>query len=117
MGLGSWSTAISGRGSWNCSAVAQGAAIAAIAAARKAHADELRDASAMVTAAEAKLAGVAPAPDMRAADETVAEAKRRVADARAMNPMYRVAAASQRVPVEDLTSEQFETVEHWAVIA
>jgi hypothetical protein len=34
-----------------------------------------------------------------------------------MNPMFRGAAAWQRTPVEDLTSEQFESVKHWAVIA
>ena len=34
-----------------------------------------------------------------------------------MNPMFRVAAAWQRTPVEDLTLEQFEAVKHWAVIA
>ena len=31
--------------------------------------------------------------------------------------MFRVAAAWQRTPVEALTSEQFEAVKHWAVIA
>jgi hypothetical protein len=54
---------------------------------------------------------------MRAAEAAVADAKRRVADVRLMNPMFRVAAAWQRTPVEDLTSEQFESVKHWAVIA
>ncbi len=50
------------------------------------------------------------------ADGAFAEAKRTVADARAMNPMYRVAAVWMRTPVEDLTGEQFEVVKHWAVI-
>ena len=45
------------------------------------------------------------------------QAERKVADARAMNPMYRVAAAWQKVPVQQLTPEQFEYVKHWAVIA
>ncbi len=54
---------------------------------------------------------------MRASDRDVAEAKRRMADARARNPMFRVAAAWQRTPVEDLTSAQFESVKHLAVIA
>jgi hypothetical protein len=31
--------------------------------------------------------------------------------------MFRIAAAWQRTPVEELTSEQFEAVKHWAVIA
>jgi hypothetical protein len=54
---------------------------------------------------------------MRAAEAAVTEAKRKVADARASNPMFRVAAAWQRTPVENLTSEQFEAVKHWAIIA
>jgi hypothetical protein len=86
--------------------------VASNAAAMKAHADELKAASEAVRAAEAR-----PAPDMRAAEAAVADAKRRVADARSTNPMFRVAAAWQRTPVEDLTSEQFESVKHWAVIA
>lgn len=105
------------RGSWNCGAAVQAEAVRANAAAQKAHADELKDASALVTAAEARLAAVEPAPDMRTSDVDVAAAKRQVADARALNPMFRVAAAWQRTPVEDLTSEQFEAVKHWAVIA
>jgi hypothetical protein len=40
-----------------------------------------------------------------------------VADARAMSRMFRVPAAWQRTPVEELTSEQFETVKYFAVIA
>lgn len=105
------------RGSWNCGAAVQAEAVRANAAAQKAHADELKAASALVEAAEARLATVEPPPDMRASDMEVAEAKRKVADVRAMNPMFRVAAAWQRTPVEDLTSEQFEAVKHWAVIA
>jgi hypothetical protein len=105
------------RGSWNCGASVQAEAVRANAAAQKAHADELKDASMAVKAAEARLEAVAPAPDMRAADLAIAEAKRRLADARAANPMFRVAAAWQRTPVENLTSEQFEIVKHFAVIA
>ena len=104
-------------GSWNCGAAVQAEAVRANAAAMKAHADELKDASALVKAAEDRLAAVEPTPDMRGSDKDVAEAKRLVADARAMNPMFRVAAAWQRTPVEDLTLEQFESVKHWAVIA
>ncbi len=105
------------RGSWNCGAAVQAEAVRANAAAQKAHADELRDASALVKDAEARLATVEPAPDMSASDRDVAEARRRVADARAMNPMFRVAAAWQRTPVESLSLEQFESVKHWAVVA
>jgi hypothetical protein len=103
--------------SWNCAATVQTEAVRANAAAQKAHADELKDASALVSVAEARLAAVASPPDMRASDQAIAEAKRRVADARAANPMFRVAAAWQRTPVEELTSEQFEAVKHWAIIA
>jgi hypothetical protein len=103
--------------SWNCGAGVQAEAVRANAEAQRAHADELKDASALVKAAEARLAAVEPGPDMRASDLELAEAKRQVADARAMNPMFRVAAAWQRTPVEDLTREQFEVVKHWAVIA
>jgi hypothetical protein len=104
-------------GSWNCGAAVQAEAVRANAAAMKAHADELKDASAQVKAAEARLAAVDPAPDMRSSDANIAEAKRKVADARSLNPMFRVAAAWQRTPVEGLTIEQFEQVKHWAVIA
>jgi hypothetical protein len=58
-------------------------------------------------------AAVGPTPDMRASDASLAEARRKVADTRAMNPMFRVAAAWQRTSVEDLTLEQFEQVKHW----
>jgi hypothetical protein len=105
------------RGLWNCGAAVQAEAVRANAAAQKAHADELRDASAQVKASKARLAAVDPAPDMRSSDANIAEAKRKVADARSLNPMFRVAAAWQRTPVEDLASEQFEQVKHWAVIA
>ena len=54
---------------------------------------------------------------MRASDEAVAEAKRRVAEARAANPMFRVAAAWMKTPVEEMTSEEFATVKRAAVIA
>lgn len=68
-------------------------------------------------AAETRLAAVDPAPAMSASDASLADARRQVADARAANPMFRVAATWQRTPVEALTSEQFEQVKHWAVIA
>ena len=104
-------------GSWNCGAAVQAEAVRANAAAQKAHADELKDASALVKTAEARLAGIAPAPDTSAADARVADAKRKVADERSTNVMFRAAAAWQRTPVEELTSEQFASVVHWAVIA
>jgi hypothetical protein len=110
-------TCTSRRGSWNCGAGVQTEAVRANAAAQKAHSDELRDASALVKAAEARLSTAPPGPDMRASDADLAAARRKVTDARAMNPMFRVAAAWQRVPVETLTGEQFEQVKHWAVIA
>ena len=68
-------------------------------------------------AAEARLAAAAPGPDMRASDASSPKPSA-VADARAMNPMFRVAAAWQRTPVGTGTaSKQFEVVKHWAVIA
>jgi hypothetical protein len=110
-------TCVGRRGStWNCGASVQAAAVQANAAAQKAHSDELRDASALVQAAEARLAAVQPAPDMRASDEELAGAKRKVADARATNPMFRIAASWMRTPVEALASEQFELVKRNAVI-
>jgi len=105
------------RGSWNCGAAVQTEAVRANAEAQRAHSDELRDASVLVRDAETRLSAVPPGPDMRASDAKVAEAKRAVAEARASNPMFRVAAAWQRTPVEALTSEEFEVVKHWAVIA
>ena len=69
-------------GSWNCGAAVQAEAVRANAAAQKAHADELRDASALVKTAEARLAAVQPAPDTSAADAILADAKRKVADER-----------------------------------
>jgi hypothetical protein len=87
------------------------------AEAQKTHDKNLSDASDAVRAAEARLAAVDPAPDMHVSDAAVEEAKQRVADARAMNPMFRVAAAWQKIPVQDLTLEQFEAVKSWAVFA
>jgi hypothetical protein len=78
-------------------------------AADKAASDAVKD-------AEAKLAAVGPAPDMHAYDRAIEEANQRVIDARATNPMYQVAADWQKVPVQQLTSDQFDTVKHWAVL-
>jgi hypothetical protein len=105
------------RGSWNCSAAVQSEAVRANAEAQKAHSAELKDASALVKTAEARLSTAPPGPDTSGSDARVAEAKRAVADARAINPMFRIAAAWSRTPVEDLTAREFETVKHWAVIA
>lgn len=110
-------TCVGRRGyTWNCSAGVQAAAVAANATAMKAHADELKAASEAVRVAEERPGGVAPAPDTSASDAGLVEARRQVADARSMNPMFRVAAAWQRTPVEEMTLEQFEQVKHWAVI-
>ena len=104
-------------GSWNCEAAVQSEVAQANAAAQRAHADELRDASALMKAAEARLAGIPPAPDTSAADASLADAKRKVTDERSTNVMFRAAAAWQRTPVEDLSSESFAAVVHYAVIA
>ena len=105
------------RGSWNCGAAVQSEAVQANAAAMRAHADELQDASALVKAAETRLAAVQPAPNTSAADASLAGAKRKVADERSTNVMFRAAAAWQRTPVEDLSSESFAAVVHYAVVA
>jgi hypothetical protein len=104
-------------GSWNCGAAVQAEVARANAAAMKAHADELKDASVLVKDAEMRLAGVASAPDTSMADASLADAKRKVADERSTNVMFRAAAAWQRTPVEDLSSESFAAVVHYAVIA
>ena len=71
-----------------------------------------------MTEAEKRLAAAeANKPDTHVVVEAREEAQRKVADARSMNPMFRVAAAWQKVPVQQLTSEEFEHVKHWAVIA
>ena len=88
------------------------------AAAQAAHSAELKAASDQVAKAQQALAGAeANKPDMHVSDEAVKQAKQNVADARSMNPMYRVAAAWQKVPVQELTPEQFEQVKHYAVMA
>ena len=103
---------------YNANAGIQSVAANADAAAQAAHSAELKAASDLVEKAQAKLdAASANPPDMHVSDEAVATAKQKVADARSMNPMFRVAAAWQRIPVQDLTSEQFEQVKHYAVIA
>jgi hypothetical protein len=85
---------------------------------QEAHNEELKSATEMVVAAERRLAEVeAMKFDTHVTDEVRDEAKRKVAEARAMNPMYRVAASWQRKPVQELTSEEFEQVKHWAILA
>ena len=81
------------------------------------HSAELEQADAKVNEADARVRAIPPAPDTQAADEKVRAAELAVDDARTMNPMFRVAAAWQKIPAKDLTSEQFEQVKHWAVIA
>ena len=81
------------------------------------HSAELEQADAKVNEADARVRAIPPAPDTQAADEKVRAAELAVDDARTMNPMFRVAAAWQKIPAKDLMSEQFEQVKHWAVIA
>jgi hypothetical protein len=86
--------------------------------AQDAHNDELKSASDQVVSAERRLADEEAIKfDTHVTDEIRDEASRKVKEARAMNPMFRVAAAWQKVPVQDLTSEQFEYVKHWAIMA
>ena len=102
----------------NCAAPVQTEAVRSNADAQTAHSAELKSADALIQQARAKLdAAEANPPDMRAPGEALAQAEQRVADARSMNPMFRVAAAWQRTPVQDLTSDQFEQVKHYAVVA
>jgi hypothetical protein len=85
--------------------------------AQDAYGAELASATDQVVTAEKRLAEVENAKvDTHITDEVRDEAKRKVAEQRAMNPMYRVAASWMKVPVQELTSEQFETVKHWAVL-
>jgi hypothetical protein len=102
----------------NCAAPVQAEAVRSNADAQTAHSAELKSADALIQQARTKLdAAEGNPPDMRAPDEALAQAKQKVADARALNPMFRVAAAWQKVPVQDLNSNQFEQVKHWAVLA
>jgi hypothetical protein len=102
----------------NVAAPMQGKTLDANTATQAAHVAELKTATEAVTKAQDKLdeASKNP-PDMRVSDEEVKQAKQKVADARSMNPMFRVAAAWQKVPVQELSSEEFEGVKHYAVIA
>lgn len=103
---------------YSCNSQAQNDTARGNKEAQEAHAKELATATDQVTAASQRLAAVeAIKPDTHEAAETLDAAKRRVADVRAMNPMFRVAAAWQKVPVQELSSEQFEQVKHYAVIA
>jgi hypothetical protein len=81
-----------------------------------AHNAELAKATAAVNDAQARLDAVPAAPDMSASDKDLKLAQQRVSDARAFNPMFRVAAAWKKIPAEDLSTQEFEQVKHWAVI-
>ena len=106
------------RASWNCNSQVQKDTANANKKAQEAHDAELRTATGQVTEAEKRLAAAeANKPDTHVVVEAREEAQRKVADARAMNPMFRVAAAWQKIPVQQLSSEEFEQVKHWAVIA
>jgi hypothetical protein len=86
--------------------------------AQEKHTAELKDASEQEAKAKAALdAEEANAPDTHVTDEARDEAQRKVDEARATNPMYQLAATWMKVPVQDLTKDQFELVKHWAVIA
>jgi hypothetical protein len=86
--------------------------------AQKRHDEDLAAASAAVKAAQDKLdAASTSAPNTHDVEAAVEAARQKVIDARTMNPMFRVAAAWQKVPVQDLSLEQFEQVKHWAVVA
>jgi hypothetical protein len=103
---------------WTCNSDVQKTEVDGNAATQAAHNAELKAASDLVAQAQAKLdAADANPPDMHASDEAVKQAKQKVADARSMNPMFRVAAAWQGINVEDLSMNQFEGVKHYAVIA
>ena len=116
--LGRGKRAHSQRVSYNCNSQAQNDTSRGNKEAQEARAAELKTATEQVTDAEKRLADAeANKPDTHVAVEAREEAQRKVAEARAMNPMYRVAAAWQKVPVQQLTSEEFEHVKHWAVIA
>jgi hypothetical protein len=104
--------------SYICNSQSQNDTARANKEAQEAHAAELKTATEQVTDVEKRLAAAeASKPDTHAVTEAREQAECKVADARAMNPMYRVAAAWQKVPVQQLTPEQFEYVKHWAVIA
>jgi hypothetical protein len=66
--------------------------------AQQTHDKDLSDANAQVQAAQANLDAVGSAPDMHGSDAAVEAAQQRVIEARAMNPMFRVAAAWQKMP-------------------
>jgi hypothetical protein len=103
---------------YNCNSQAQNDTASGNKATQIAHAAELKNASDQVAEAEKRLAEAESVKiGDKATTKAVDAAKQKVADARAMNPMFRVAAAWQKIPVQDLSSEQFEQVKHWAVVA
>ena len=103
---------------YDCSGSAMSDAAKGNRDSQAAHADELRTASEQVALAEKRLSDAeANVVERASSDEAVKLASQRVADERAMNPMFRVAAAWQRTPVQDLSSSEFEQVKHFAVIA
>ena len=102
---------------YNCNSQAQNDTAKGNKGAQDAHNAELASATDQVVTAEKRLADVENEKvDTKATDEALEEAKRKVAEERATNPMYRVAAAWMEVPVQRLTAEQFETVKHYAVL-
>lgn len=81
------------------------------------HDAEVKKAGAQIEQAQAKLDAAGAAPDTQVSATAVEDAEKKVADARAMNPMFRVAAAWQKIPVQELSLGQFEQVKRWAIIA
>ena len=103
---------------WVCNSDIQNKEANGNVEAQAAHNVELKAASDLVAAAQAKLTEAESAKvDMSKSDDDLKLAEQKVADARSSNPMYRVAASWQGTPVQQLTSEQYEHVKHYAVIA
>ena len=102
---------------YSCNSAAQDDTAKGNRAVQEEHAISLKTATEQVADAEKRLADAeAVKVDDKATTKAVDAAKQKVADARAMNPMFRVAAAWQKIPVQKLSSEDFEQVKHWAVI-
>jgi hypothetical protein len=116
--VGKGKHAHSQRDSYSCNSEAQNNTSKGNREAQEAYAAELKEATDKVANAEQMLTEAENAEvDTHLTTEAREAAEQKVADARAMNPMFRVAAAWQKVPVQQLTSEEFEHVKHWAVIA
>ena len=87
------------------------------AAAQATHDAALKTADEAIAKAQADVDKVPPLLDTAALDARLKDAQQLVWGARADNPMFRVAAAWEKIPAQQLTTEQFEAVKHWAIIA